>query len=199
MRHLVELHGGTVEASSSGEGQGATFTVRVPVRQPSAAAPEVPARAPSADTAASAALTARLNGLHVLIVDDDPAARELIAKILQGYGARVSLASSGSAALTLLFEARPHVLLADLGMPEMDGYELIEQVRALDPNLGGRVPAVAVTAYASPQDRLRALHAGYQNHIAKPVEPEELAAVITSIAGRAGTDPFRESAPSTPW
>ena len=199
VRHLVELHGGTVEASSSGEGQGATFTVRVPVRQPSAAAPEVPARAPSADTAASAALTARLNGLHVLIVDDDPAARELIAKILQGYGARVSLASSGSAALTLLFEARPHVLLADLGMPEMDGYELIEQVRALDPNLGGRVPAVAVTAYASPQDRLRALHAGYQNHIAKPVEPEELAAVITSIAGRAGTDPFRESAPSSPW
>jgi CheY-like chemotaxis protein len=81
----------------------------------------------------------------------------------------------------------------------MDGYELIEQVRALDPNLGGRVPAVAVTAYASTQDRLRALHAGYQNHIAKPVEPEELAAVITSIAGRAGADPFRESAPSTPW
>jgi signal transduction histidine kinase len=199
VRHLVELHGGTVEASSSGEGQGATFAVRVPVRQPSAAAPEAPARASAADTAAGAALTARLNGLHVLIVDDDPAARELIANILQGYGARVSLASSGSAALTLLFEARPHVLLADLGMPEMDGYELIEQVRALDPNLGGRVPAVAVTAYASPQDRLRALHAGYQNHIAKPVEPEELAAVITSIAGRAGTDPFRESAPSTPW
>jgi signal transduction histidine kinase len=188
VRHLVELHGGTVEASSSGEGQGATFTVRVPVRQPSAAAPEVPARAPAADSAAGAALTARLNGLHVLIVDDDPAARELIAKILQGYGARVSLASSGSAALTLLFEARPHVLLADLGMPEMDGYELIEQVRALDPNLGGRVPAVAVTAYASPQDRLRALHAGYQNHIAKPVEPEELAAVITSIAGSVGSD-----------
>jgi CheY-like chemotaxis protein len=127
----------------------------------------------------------------VLVVDDDPGARELLANMLQGYGARVSLASSGPVALTLLFEQRPHVMLADIGMPEMDGYTLIEQVRALDPHLGGRIPAVAVTAHASAQDRLRALHNGFQNHVAKPVEPEELAAVIKSVAASerpAGTE-----------
>ena len=173
VRHLVELHGGTVQAASAGEGRGATFSVRVPIREtPQPAAPVMPmARGP------------RLSGLHVLVVDDDPGARELIASILAGFGARVSLASSGPAALNLLFERRPHVLLADLAMPDMDGYALIEQVRALDPQLGGRVPAIAVTGYATAQDRLRALHAGFQNHIAKPVEPEELAAVITSVAG----------------
>ncbi|MGB6450734.1 MAG: response regulator [Steroidobacteraceae bacterium] len=176
VRHLVELHGGTVSAMSEGEGHGATFIIRVPIRQT-----EVE-RAPEPPPAASR--MPRLAGVHVLVVDDDPGAREVIAHILHGLGARVSLAGSGPAALTLLFERRPNVLIADLGMPEMDGYALIEQIRALDPHLGGRVPAVAVTAYASAQDRLRALHAGYQNHIAKPVEPEELAAVITSLAGR---------------
>ncbi|HTW37874.1 MAG TPA: response regulator [Steroidobacteraceae bacterium] len=176
VRHLTELHGGTVAAFSEGEGCGATFTVRVPIRDGGMLAhgQEIPAPA--------AAAGPRLSGVHVLVVDDDPGAREVIANMLQSFGARVSLAGSGPAALTLLFERKPHVLVADLGMPEMDGYALIEQVRALDPNLGGRVPAVAVTAYASAQDRLRALHAGYQNHIAKPVEPDELAAVITSLA-----------------
>jgi signal transduction histidine kinase len=176
VRHLTELHGGTVAASSEGEGHGATFTIRVPIRD-TGALPRTP------DTQVAApGLGPRLAGVHVLVVDDDPGAREVIANILQNFGARVSLAGSGPAALTLLFERKPHVLVADLAMPEMDGYALIEQVRALDPNLGGRVPAVAVTAYASAQDRLRALHAGFQNHIAKPVEPEELAAVITSLA-----------------
>ncbi len=176
VRHLTELHGGTVEASSEGEGQGATFTIRVPIRDAGAVSrtPDMHESAPGAGP--------RLAGVHVLVVDDDPGAREVIASILQNFGARVSLAGSGPAALTLLFERKPHVLVADLAMPEMDGYALIEQVRALDPNLGGRVPAVAVTAYASAQDRLRALHAGFQNHIAKPVEPEELAAVITNLA-----------------
>jgi signal transduction histidine kinase len=176
VRHLTELHGGTVAAFSDGEGHGATFTVRVPIRD-SAGLPRLPESQVGAPSTGP-----RLAGVHVLVVDDDPGAREVIASILQSFGARVSLAGSGPAALTLLFERKPHVLIADLGMPEMDGYALIEQVRALDPNLGGRVPAVAVTAYASTQDRLRALHAGYQNHIAKPVEPEELAAVITSLA-----------------
>ncbi|MGH8150369.1 MAG: response regulator [Steroidobacteraceae bacterium] len=176
VRHLAELHGGTVSAVSEGEGHGATFTVRIPLRRSGAAAgDESPPELPGAP---------RLAGVHVLVVDDDPGARELIARILQGLGAQVSLASSGPVALTLLFERKPHVLVADLGMPEMDGFALIEQIRALDPQLGGRVPAVAVTAYASMQDRLRALHAGYQDHLAKPVEPEELAAVITSLVGR---------------
>ncbi len=178
VRHLVELHGGTVSAASDGEGRGATFTIRVPLRQPGADSSPEPLGAAESPGAP------QLSGVHVLVVDDDPGAREVIARILQTLGARVTLAGSGPAALTLLFERKPHVIVADLGMPEMDGYALIEQIRALDPNLGGRVPAIAVTAYASAQDRLRALHAGYQNHIAKPVEPEELAAVITSLAGR---------------
>lgn len=182
VRYLIEMHGGTVEAASDGEGQGATFTIRLPVREADGAVESV------GQSPAAGARGTQLEGLHVLVVDDDPGARELLANMLQGYGARVSLASSGPVALTLLFEQRPHVVLADIGMPEMDGYALIEQVRALDPHLGGRIPAVAVTAHASAQDRLRALHAGFQNHVAKPVEPEELAAVIKSVAAneRAG-------------
>ena len=175
VRHLVELHGGTVSASSDGEGKGATFTLRVPIR-PSASTTQSAESQPIVPSSA-----APLGGVHVLLVDDDPSAREVIAQILETLGARVSLAATGSAALTLLFERKPHVMVADLGMPEMDGFALIEQVRALDPNLGGRIPAVAVTAYATMQDRLRALHAGYQNHIAKPVEAEELVAVIASL------------------
>jgi CheY-like chemotaxis protein len=129
-----------------------------------------------------------LAGVRLLVVDDEPGARELIANVLQGYGAEVCLAESGQAALTKLFEQRPHVLVADLGMPGMDGYALIEQVRALDPDFGGQTPAIAVTGYASPLDRLRALQAGYQNHVAKPVEPHELAIVIASLTGRSAQD-----------
>jgi signal transduction histidine kinase len=183
VRHLIELHGGTVEASSAGEGQGATFIVRLPVR-PS----NMPSRLPELPAPAKTGGSSRLVGVHVLVVDDDSGARELMANILQGYGAQVSLASSGTSALTQLFELKPHVMLADLGMPEMDGFALIEQVRALDPGVGGRTPAIAVTAYASMQDRLRALQAGYQNHVAKPVEPEELAAVIASVLGHSALE-----------
>jgi signal transduction histidine kinase len=182
VRHLVELHGGSVEAHSDGEGHGSRFTVRLPVRD-IAALPPRPAESKLPTTASSSLLA----DLRVLVVDDDPAARELLAKLLHGYGAEVILADSGPAALTQLFAHKPHVLIADLGMPEMDGYALIEQVRALDPDFGGRTPAIAVTAYASVQDRLRALQAGYQNHVGKPVEPEELAIVIASLTGRAAT------------
>ena len=129
-----------------------------------------------------------LSNVRVLVVDDDPSSRELMTGMLEGYGARVSLAESGQAALTVLFAQRPDVLIADLGMPGMDGYALIEQVRALDPDFGGQTPAIAVTAHASAQDRLKALQAGYQNHVAKPVEPEELAIVIASLTGRAAQD-----------
>jgi signal transduction histidine kinase len=181
VRHLVELHAGSVDAHSAGEGKGARFIVRLPLREVG-----LPARS---EAPASGFVTpAMLTGLRLLVVDDDPGARELISGMLEGFGAEVRMAENGQAALTLLLSQRPDVLVADLGMPEMDGYALIEQVRALDRDFGGRTPAVAVTAYASPQDRLRALQAGYQNHVAKPVEAEELAIVIASLAGRPAQD-----------
>ena len=182
VRHLVELHAGSVDAQSAGEGKGAKFIVRLPVREGSL----VPRanEAPNGTTVSPAMLM----GVRLLVVDDDPGARELISGMLEGFGAQVSTAESGQAALSLLFAQRPDVLIADLGMPGMDGYTLIEQVRGLEPDFGGLTPAVAVTAYASPQDRLRALQAGYQNHVAKPVEAEELAIVIASLAGRPAQD-----------
>src|SRR5437879_1258543 len=179
VRHLVELHAGTVEAHSDGEGKGAHFVVRLPAR-------DAVGQPRPADTPASGVLTsAMLSNVRVLVVDDDPSSRELMTGMLEGYGARVSLAESGQAALTVLFAQRPDVLIADLGMPGMDGYALIEQVRALDPDFGGQTPAIAVTAHASAQDRLKALQPEHQNHAAKPVEPEELAIVIASLTGRA--------------
>jgi signal transduction histidine kinase len=182
VRHLVELHAGSVDAQSAGEGKGARFVVRLPVRE-AHLLPRV-TEAPTNGVVTAAMLM----GVRLLVVDDDPGARELISGMLEGFGAQVSVAESGQAALSLLFAQRPDVLIADLGMPGMDGYALIEQVRALDPDFGGLTPAVAVTAYASPQDRLRALQAGYQNHVAKPVEAEELAIVIASLAGRPAQD-----------
>lgn len=182
VRHLVELHAGSVEAQSAGEGEGARFVVRLPVREASFAP------RPTEAGAGAMVTPAMLMGVRLLVVDDDPGARELISGMLSGFGAQVKVAENGRMALTVLLEHRPDVLIADLGMPEMDGYALIEQVRALGPDFGGRTPAVAVTAYASPQDRLRALQAGYQNHVAKPVEAEELAIVIASLAGRAVQD-----------
>ncbi len=182
VRHLVELHAGSVDAQSAGEGKGAKFIVRLPVREANLL-PRMAEVPPG-----GMVTPAMLMGLRLLVVDDDPGARELISGMLEGFGARVSVADGGQAALKLLFAERPDVLIADLGMPEMDGYALIEQVRALDPDFGGKTPAVAVTAYASPQDRLRALQAGYQNHVAKPVEAEELAIVIASLAGRPAQD-----------
>jgi signal transduction histidine kinase len=182
VRHLVELHAGSVDAHSAGEGRGAKFIVRLPAREANLL-PRV-TEAPSNGIVSAAMLM----GVRLLVVDDDPGARELISGMLEGFGAHVSVAESGQAALSLLFAQRPDVLIADLGMPGMDGYALIEQVRALDPDFGGLTPAVAVTAYASPQDRLRALQAGYQNHVAKPVEAEELAIVIASLAGRPAQD-----------
>jgi signal transduction histidine kinase len=182
VRHLVELHAGSVEAHSEGEGAGARFVIHLPLRAASAAS------STTVDAPAGRAIAATLAGVRILVVDDELEARELMSRILQDFGAEVALADSGHSALSLLFEQRPHVVLADLGMPGMDGFALIEQVRALDPEFGGLTPAVAVTGYTSPQDRLRALQAGYQNHIAKPVEPEELAIVIASLAGRIAVD-----------
>jgi signal transduction histidine kinase/ActR/RegA family two-component response regulator len=183
VQNLVRLHNGTVDAYSAGENAGALFRVRLPALERDAPPPAV-------DPASSAAPPPPLlSGARLLVVDDDPASRELISGMLQGFGAQVSLADSGPTALTLLLEQRPDVMIADLGMPGMDGYALIEQVRALDRAFGRTTLAIAVTAYASLQDRQRALEAGFQGHVAKPVEADELALAIAGLTRRRATGP----------
>ena len=176
VRHIVELHGGTVEASSGGSGLGSTFTVRLPLRaaQRSSARPMAEPLGPS------------LSGLTVLVVDDDADTRDLVKMVLAQRGASVWTAATVEEAMTLIRSRRPDILLSDIAMPGEDGYELIRQVRALDPSEGGQVKAAALTAYARTEDRLRALWAGFQTHIPKPVQPNELAAVVASLAGRTG-------------
>lgn len=130
-----------------------------------------------------------LAGITVLVVDDEPDARELIALVLSTCGADAITASTADEALMLVEQLRPHVMVSDVGMPDVDGYELIRRVRALEHARGGGLPAIALTAFARSEDRTRALRAGFLMHIAKPVEPAELAAAVASIVGRAGDLP----------
>ena len=178
VRHLVELHGGSVEASSEGPGQGATFTVTVPVAP--LRTDQIVATA-AGDTPIDA--TPSLAGLHVLVVDNEADARALVAAILEGCGARVTTAESAAEAMDQIRAQRPDVLVSDIAMPGEDGYELIRRLRLLD-RLGPQLPAAALTAFATSGDRARALLAGYQAHLPKPVEPSELAAVVAALAGR---------------
>jgi signal transduction histidine kinase/CheY-like chemotaxis protein len=174
-RHLTELHGGTIQVDSEGEGRGATFRVRLPVH-PDGAQPRS-AVVPARQTFVPAA---HLTGIHVLVVDDDADARELFAMVLRGAGAMVQAADSAAAALRALDERTPHVLVSDIEMPGTDGYDLVRQVRARTGEDGVRVAAVAVTAHARSSDERRALEAGYNAHIAKPVDPDRLVAVVAS-------------------
>ena len=184
-RHLLELHGGAIRAASGGTGQGATFTVTLPLMvvraQPGAAERRHPTAVESLPYESGPAL----DGLRVLVVDDEPDTRELLAAVLKGRGAAVTLAASAGEALQAIERETPHVLVSDIGMPGEDGYELISRVRALPPERGGNVPAAALTAYAREDDRIRALLAGFQIHIPKPVNPAELAAVVATLAGGA--------------
>ena len=185
VRHLVELHGGTVNAESEGEGRGSTFTVRLPVRAVRPAEPTAPdaEQQPARREAFEAPdATHALGGLKVLVVDDEADARRLLTEVLARRGAEVLTAASAGEALEMLQAWRPHVLLCDVGMPDGDGYELIRRVRELPLERGGRTPAAALTAYAGPADRQRALASGFQLHVAKPVEPAELAAAVASLA-----------------
>ena len=163
-KHLVEQHGGTISASSHGPDLGSSFTVRLPRRagKHDMAAPE------------HCAAPHNLSGLQVLVVDDEDDSRELIRRILHDCHADVLTAATAGEALALLEHARPHLLLSDLGMPEVDGYGLLERVRALGPAAGGNIPAIALTAFARTEDRLKALSSGFLAHISKPVEPGEL-------------------------
>ncbi|VXB11363.1 ATP-binding protein [Massilia sp. 9I] len=184
VKHLVEQHGGTVRAESPGEGLGASFTIELPRAEAPAAggragnAMAAPSQAPEALEAAAHDLA----GLTVLVVDDARDGRELIARILTDCHARVRIAASAREAFEALRADRPDVLISDLGMPEVDGFELIGWVRALPVEAGGQLPAIALTAFARPEDRLKALEAGFSTHISKPVEPGELIAAIASVA-----------------
>jgi signal transduction histidine kinase/CheY-like chemotaxis protein len=180
-RHLVELHGGTLGVHSDGEGRGTTFRVLLPARAPGAS--ETPA-APAARAASGGAVSARLDGVRVLLVDDERDSLELFAQILESAGARVRTASSGGEALTRLVEEGADVLVSDVEMPHMDGYELLRLVLA-DTRIERKgLIAIALTAYARAADRRRALEAGFDEHLAKPVDPQTLVATIASLRRR---------------
>jgi CheY-like chemotaxis protein len=181
VKHLVELHGGTVRAKSAGEGLGATFCIEVPLMVVETQIPGT--RHPGSHTLAPPTLeNPSLAGLTILAVDDEADARELIRRVLEDCGAKVVLAASARDALAMVLSERPDLIISDIGMPEEDGYEFIKKVRALRPEDGGRTPAAALTAFARVQDRTRALRAGYQTHVSKPVEPTELTAAAASLA-----------------
>jgi PAS domain S-box-containing protein len=188
VKHMIEQHGGTVRADSGGEGCGALFTVALPVAKAQAPAERqgnARVRATAAAPGTPEMVVRDLSGVAVLVVDDDRDARELIARILTDCQAQVALAANAREALARFSAAPPDLLISDLGMPEMDGFELLARVRALGREHGGRVPAIALTAFARSEDRLRALEAGFSAHISKPVEPSELISAVAGIVGPA--------------
>ena len=190
VKHLVELHGGTVAAESDGEDRGAAFTVQLPnalIAMPAGLMPSTPPAAASVEVPAN---VARLDGLRVLVVDDDTEGLALADAILSRAGAHVKTTTSVPSALDLLGVWRPDVLVSDLEMPGEDGYSLIRKVRALDAPDGGETPAIALSGYGRPQDRLKAIAAGFNMHVPKPVDPRELTTIIAGLAGQGPTLKF---------
>jgi PAS domain S-box-containing protein len=185
VRHLVELHGGTVRAESAGEGQGSTFMVLLPVAPVyQGISLEERVHPAARDTLPIYECPESLDGLRVLVVDDEPDTLELLKAGLGQCGAEVVTARSAGEALEIIKTVLPDVLISDIGMPNVDGYDLIRRVRDLPVEGGGRVPAIALTAYARTEDRLQALRVGYQMHVPKPVELAELVAVVASLVQR---------------
>ncbi|HEX4996574.1 MAG TPA: ATP-binding protein, partial [Methylomirabilota bacterium] len=178
VRHLVELHGGSVAVQSEGEGQGATFAVRLPV----AAAIRTAEHAPAA-VSTDGPVRQSLSGLRLLIVDDEADAREVMRFMLERGGAQVRIADSAVQALDAIREERPDLLISDIGMPIEDGYVLVRRLRAMEEGLGRRLPAIALTAYASEEDTRRALAAGFDAHLSKPVDPARLIDIAAGLAG----------------
>ncbi|MEH2081458.1 MAG: chemotaxis protein CheB [Nostoc sp.] len=190
-RHLVELHGGTIQAQSPGEGKGTTITIRLPLRStlpeitpPTYLEPSVLSTTPNTLDGKSPSIT--LEELCILAVDDQLDSRNLIKYMLEDFGAEVVVVTSAREAIAALTESpdRYDLLLADIGMPEEDGFSLIRQVRELDASAGGQIPAAAITAYATEQERQRAIDAGFQMHLAKPIELTELVLMVANLSGR---------------
>ncbi|MEK6334741.1 MAG: ATP-binding protein [Acidobacteriota bacterium] len=187
VKHLIELHGGTVGATSPGAGQGATFTIRlpfVPVYQVDADGGRIHPAA--RDLLPETECPERLDGLKILVVDDEPDTRELLRTGLENCGAKVSVAASVVAALGAIKTSKPDLVISDIGMPGEDGYDLIRKLRSSPAENGSSIPAIALTAYARVEDRLKALRSGYQMHVPKPVELAELVAVADSLVKRSG-------------
>ncbi|MEO8202622.1 MAG: ATP-binding protein [Betaproteobacteria bacterium] len=186
VKQLVELHGGTVHVQSEGEGRGTTFSVHLPVTVVHRGRPGDERLHPGRTRARPAPdfRPVDLSGVKVLVVDDEADARELIRRVLVDCAAEVFTAGDAAEALALVEKEKPDVLVSDIGMPGTDGYELLRRIRALGPSRGGAVPAIALTAFARSEDRTRALRAGFQVHVSKPVEPPELVATVANAAGR---------------
>ena len=189
VRHLVEQHRGTIRADSEGEGKGATFTVALPllVTSPSEDALELQNSAASALESSQNSPNGKLpslNCIQVLVVEDHADTRDFVKMVLQESGADVTAVASVQEALQYLEQSRPHVLVSDIGMPTEDGYKLIRKVRDRESDQGNQIPAIALTAYVRAEDQAKALAAGFQMHVSKPVEPEELVAVVAKAVGR---------------
>jgi len=182
VRHIVELHGGVARAESPGENRGATFTVDLPLTAARVGAVEPePARRPLDREIVRPAV---LKGLRVLVVDDEADARELMRIVLRSSGAEVMSAASAEEAFEQVEQWHPDILVSDIGLPDVDGYALIQKLRTLEAERGWSIPALAVTAYARAEDRTRALSSGFQMHVAKPLEPADLVAAITRLLGK---------------
>jgi CheY-like chemotaxis protein/anti-sigma regulatory factor (Ser/Thr protein kinase) len=192
VRHIVDMHGGTVEATSAGEGKGSTFRVRLPVMPVMIVHPGAgPTRREHPRTERRTALTGLgdLSGIHVFAIDDEQDALDLLRVVLETAGAQVTTLNSPVTALQRIAEVKPDVLVIDLGMPEIDGFELIARLRKLTNTSIRRIPAAALTAFARSEDRTKALRSGFEMHLAKPVDPGELVASIATLARRVETDP----------
>ena len=185
MRHLVELHHGTVEVESQGEHRGSTFTVRLPIAVAATPHPNNNGEAQQFEGDGLLINSSRiLDGLRILVVDDDPDTRDLVSTILKRCGSEVRCSESAADAILAFQEWNPDLVVSDIGMPHEDGYGLIRKLRKLRSRRAKQIPALALTAYATDEDRTLALSAGFQMHLAKPIEPESLVSSIAAALGR---------------